>query len=77
FQYAAIDSQGASATATVTIIVNSQPDNPVAQNDAYQFSRNSLFSVSAESGLLANDFNIETGELTVNTTPVTVPQNGT
>ena len=77
FQYAAIDSQGASATATVTIIVNSQPDKPVAQNDAYQFSRNSLFSVSAESGLLANDFNIETGELTVNTTPVTVPQNGT
>ena len=77
FQYAAIDSLGASATATVTIIVNSQPDNPVAQNDAYQFSRNNLFSVSAESGLLANDFNIETGELTVNTTPVTVPQNGT
>ena len=77
FQYAAIDSLGASATATVTIIVNSQPDKPVAQNDAYQFSRNSLFSVSAESGLLANDFNIETGELTVNTTPVTVPQNGT
>jgi uncharacterized delta-60 repeat protein len=77
FQYAAIDSQGASATATVTIIVNSQPDKPVAQNDAYQFSRNSLFSVSAESGLLANDFNIETGELTVTTTPVTVPQNGT
>ncbi|MDP2485964.1 Ig-like domain-containing protein [Pseudoalteromonas marina] len=77
FQYAAIDSQGASAAATVTIIVNSQPDNPVAQNDAYQFNRNSLFSVSAESGLLANDFNIETGELTVNTTPVTAPQNGT
>jgi uncharacterized delta-60 repeat protein len=77
FQYAAIDSLGASATATVTIIVNSQPDNPVAQNDAYQFSRNNLFSVSAESGLLANDFNIETGELTVSTTPVTVPKNGT
>ena len=77
FQYAAIDSQGASATATVTIIVNSQPDNPVAQNDAYQFSRNNLFSVSAESGLLANDFNIETGELTVDTVPVTAPQNGT
>ncbi|KAF7779283.1 hypothetical protein PMAN_a0142 [Pseudoalteromonas marina] len=77
FQYAAIDSQGASATATVTIIVNSQPDNPVAQNDAYQFARNSLFSVSADSGLLANDFNIETGDLTVNTTPVTAPQNGT
>ena len=77
FQYAAIDSQGASATATVTVIVNSQPDNPVAQNDAYQFSRNNLFSVSAESGLLANDFNIETGELTVDTAPVTAPQNGT
>jgi len=77
FQYAAIDSQGASATATVTVIVNSQPDNPVAQNDAYQFSRNNLFSVSAESGLLANDFNIETGELTVDTAPVTEPQNGT
>ncbi|MBW4968224.1 tandem-95 repeat protein, partial [Pseudoalteromonas sp. CR1] len=77
FQYAAIDSLGASATATVTIIVNSQPDNPVAQNDAYQFARNSLFSVSAESGVLANDFNIETGELNVNTSPVIAPQNGT
>ncbi|WP_166111904.1 Ig-like domain-containing protein [Pseudoalteromonas sp. Z9A5] len=76
FQYRAIDSQGATAIATVTLIINSEPDNPVAQDDAYQFSRNKLFEATVQNGLLINDFNIEPGDLFVNTTAITTTQNG-
>jgi len=76
FQYRAIDTQGATATATVTLIINSEPDNPVAQDDAYQFSKNKLFEVTAQNGLLINDFNIELGDIFVNPTAITTTQNG-
>ncbi|WP_076925410.1 Ig-like domain-containing protein [Pseudoalteromonas sp. EB27] len=76
FQYQAIDSLGATSTATVTLIINSEPDNPVAQNDAYQFGKNKLFEVTTQNGLLVNDFNIEAGDLSVNTTAINTTQNG-
>ncbi|MEZ7490620.1 Ig-like domain-containing protein [Pseudoalteromonas distincta] len=76
FQYQAIDSLGATSTATVTLVINSEPDNPVAQNDAYQFSKNKLFEVTVQNGLLINDFNIEAGDLSVNTTAINATQNG-
>jgi len=76
FQYQAIDSLGATSTATVTLVINSEPDNPVAQNDAYQFSKNKLFEVTVQNGLLINDFNIEAGDLSVNTTAINTTQNG-
>ena len=76
FQYQAIDALGATSTATVTLIINSEPDNPVAQNDAYQFSKNKLFEVTTQNGLLVNDFNIEAGDLSVNTTAINTTQNG-
>ncbi|MGY8836782.1 MAG: Ig-like domain-containing protein [Enterobacterales bacterium] len=76
FQYQAIDALGATSTATVTLIINSAPDNPVAQNDAYQFSKNKLFEVTTQNGLLVNDFNIEAGDLSVNTTAINTTQNG-
>ncbi|MBB1290143.1 tandem-95 repeat protein [Pseudoalteromonas sp. SR43-6] len=76
FQYQAIDSLGATSSATVTLVINSEPDNPVAQNDAYQFSKNKLFEVTVQNGLLINDFNIEAGDLSVNTTAINTTQNG-
>ncbi|MBH0025423.1 tandem-95 repeat protein [Pseudoalteromonas sp. SWN29] len=76
FQYRVIDSLGATATATVTLTVNSEPDNPVAQDDAYQFSKNELFEATTQNGLLINDFNIEPGDIFVNTTAITTTQNG-
>ncbi|MBB1429332.1 Ig-like domain-containing protein [Pseudoalteromonas sp. SG43-4] len=76
FQYQAIDSLGATSTATVTLVINSEPDNPVAQNDAYQFNKNKLFEVTVQNGLLINDFNIEAGDLSVNTTAINATQNG-
>ena len=76
FRYQAIDSLGATSTATVTLVINSEPDNPVAQNDAYQFSKNKLFEVTVQNGLLINDFNIEAGDLSVNTTAINTTQNG-
>ncbi|WP_165728147.1 Ig-like domain-containing protein [Pseudoalteromonas sp. 31A1] len=76
FRYQAIDSLGATSTATVTLVINSEPDSPVAQNDAYQFSKNKLFEVTVQNGLLINDFNIEAGDLSVNTTAINATQNG-
>ncbi|MBH0015117.1 Ig-like domain-containing protein [Pseudoalteromonas sp. NGC95] len=76
FQYQAIDSLGATSTATVTLVINSEPDSPVAQNDTYQFSKNKLFEVTVLNGLLINDFNIEAGDLSVNTTAINATQNG-
>ncbi|NMP80934.1 tandem-95 repeat protein [Pseudoalteromonas arctica] len=76
FRYQAIDSLGATSTATVTLVINSEPDSPVAQNDAYQFSKNKLFEVTVQNGLLINDFNIEAGDLSVNTTAINTTQNG-
>ncbi|MDN3384151.1 Ig-like domain-containing protein [Pseudoalteromonas sp. APC 3358] len=76
FQYQAIDSLGATSSATVTLVINSEPDNPVAQNDAYQFNKNKLFEVTVQNGLLINDFNIEAGDLSVNTTAINATQNG-
>ncbi len=77
FQYQVIDTFGATATATVTLTINSTPDTPNAQNDEYQFQYNQTLVISAENGLLKNDVNIEPGNLTVNTTPVVNVQSGT
>ncbi|TMP05576.1 hypothetical protein CWC11_09600 [Pseudoalteromonas sp. S3178] len=77
FQYQVIDTLGATATATATLTINSTPDNPIAQNDEYQFQYNQTLSITAENGLLKNDVNIESGGLTINTTPVVNVQSGT
>ncbi len=77
FQYQVIDTLGATATATATLTINSTPDNPIAQNDEYQFQYNQTLSIAAENGLLKNDVNIESGGLTINTTPVVNVQSGT
>ncbi|WP_166419768.1 Ig-like domain-containing protein [Pseudoalteromonas sp. Z1A8] len=76
FQYQVIDTFGATAIATVTLTINSMPDNPSAQNDEYQFQYNQTLNVTAENGLLKNDVNIEPGQLTVNTSPVIDVQSG-
>ncbi|MBQ4799501.1 tandem-95 repeat protein [Pseudoalteromonas sp. MMG006] len=77
FQYQVIDALGATASATATLTINSMPDNPVAQNDEYQFQYNQTLSIATENGLLKNDVNIEPGGLTINTTPVVNVQSGT
>lgn len=55
FVYRIIDSQSASADAVVTIVVVPQNNPPVAVNDSYQFDEDSVLTINAELGVLAND----------------------
>ncbi|MEM7311740.1 MAG: Ig-like domain-containing protein [Planctomycetota bacterium] len=49
----------------------------VAINDTYEVNQGETFSALLANGLLSNDLNPGTGNLTLNTTPVTSPQSGT
>ena len=77
FQYQIVDSLGATATASATLTINSVADNPVAQNDVYQFQYNQRLDVNTQDGLLSNDINVDVGELSINTTPVENVKSGT
>ncbi len=61
-------------TATVNITVDSVNDTPVATNDIGFATEDTPLNGSTT---LSNDNDIENGTLTVNTTPVTTPANGT
>ncbi len=75
FTYTVTDGQE-SVTATVTITVTSVPDDPEAANDAYTTDKNVARVVGAP-GVLANDSDHDGDTLTLQTTPVTPPANGT
>jgi len=76
FQYQLINSLGVTAQATVIIDVIAQADAPVASNDNYQVNEDTTLTVLLSEGLLANDSDTDLGTLTVNTTPVSEPSQG-
>ena len=56
FTYTATDSAGTSAPATVTVTVVAPPlSPPVAANDAYSVDQDTVLTVNAATGVLAND----------------------
>jgi len=65
FTYVANDGAGDSNVATVLIRVNAVNDAPLAGNDVYSVAEDTLLSVPAASGVLANDIDFDGDQLLV------------
>ncbi|MCH8043065.1 MAG: tandem-95 repeat protein, partial [Planctomycetes bacterium] len=65
FTYRAGDGELTSDVATVTITVEPVNDAPVAEDDAYELNAGGTLDVDAETGLLANDSDIDSADLAV------------
>ena len=76
FAYVAADGAGATSSATVTITVTPVQHAPVAGSDAYATPLGTPISVAAP-GVLGNDGDPDGDAITVQTTPVSGPANGT
>ena len=76
FGYVASDGNGGTANGTVTITVTPVQHAPIAGNDAYTTAQDTTLTVSAP-GVLANDGDQDGDTLTLQTTPVAAPSNGT
>jgi len=77
FTYKANDGTLDSNIANVTITVTPVNDPPVAGDNAYDAVESTQLNVAAP-GVLVNDTDVDVGDtLTVTTTPVTLPTNGT
>ncbi|MBW3563578.1 MAG: tandem-95 repeat protein [Acidobacteria bacterium] len=74
FSYTVQDSGGLTASATVTVTVNAVNDPPVAANDAYSTSEDTVLTVPAP-GVLSNDTDADGDPLTA--VLVTTTSNGT
>lgn len=59
FTYVVSDPQGGSELGTVNITVRPVNDAPEANSDAYQLAEDTILSVSASNGVLANDTDID------------------
>jgi VCBS repeat-containing protein len=59
YSYTISDGNGGSDTATVTITINGVNDSPVAVDDAYTAQQDQTLSISAEEGLLPNDYDVD------------------
>jgi hypothetical protein len=75
FTYMANDGTLDSNVATATIAVNPVNDPPIAVADAYDAVEGQILSVAAP-GVLGNDSDVDGDALTVTTTPVVAPTNG-
>jgi len=64
FVYQIDDGNGGMASATVTLVVNPVNDDPVANDDIYQFNQDTTLNVDAASGVLSNDADIDGDMLT-------------
>ncbi len=76
FQYEIENTLGETSQAFVTINVNPVADVPTANNDSFQTNEDTSLTVTAITGLLANDADTDGGTLTVNQSPVVAPQQG-
>ena len=65
FDYTSTDGTGAMQTATVTVTVNGVNDAPTAATDAYQAIADSVLTIAAGNGLIANDTDIDGPSLEV------------
>ncbi|AZQ85138.1 tandem-95 repeat protein [Colwellia sp. Arc7-635] len=79
FTYEISDVNGDVAQASVTLVVNSINDVPVAVNDSYSFAEDFTWERRVTDGdqLLSNDSDADGDTLVVNTTPVSNVSNGT
>lgn len=79
FTYEISDVNGDVAQASVTLVVNSINDVPVAVNDSYSFAEDFTWERRVTDGdqLLSNDSDADSDTLVVNTTPVSNVSNGT
>ncbi|MDJ0927012.1 MAG: tandem-95 repeat protein, partial [Gammaproteobacteria bacterium] len=77
FVYEISDGDGGTAQATVTLTVNPINDPPTAVGDSYVTNEDqSVVALLGVDDLLMNDSDPEGDPLTVNTTPVALPTNG-
>ena len=77
FTYEVTDGNGGIAQATVNITVAAVNDDPVATDDVFTVDEDSVLN-NGQLSLLSNDTDIDVSDtLTVNTTPVVDPTNGT
>jgi VCBS repeat-containing protein len=74
FTYDADDGELASVETTVVISVRPVNDAPVVEDDAYEMDENAVLTVPVDTGLLANDSDVE-GE-SLSAAVVTQPPNG-
>jgi hypothetical protein len=70
FTYNAFDGTDESNSATVIINVTVNSTTPVAVNDSYALIQDSVLTVSAENGVLANDLNTDGLTVSVKTNPL-------
>jgi VCBS repeat-containing protein len=75
FVYEVSDGNGGTATATVNITITGVNDSPVAFDDVGTVDEGGTLTVTAP-GVLSNDSDPDGDPLTVNTTPITPPANG-
>jgi hypothetical protein len=73
FRYRICDTNGSCDDATVTVTVTNAPNAPVVKNDI----NNTLLNTPTSGNVLTNDSDPNNSTLTVNTTPVAPPTNGT
>ncbi|KZN36431.1 hypothetical protein N480_17180 [Pseudoalteromonas luteoviolacea S2607] len=76
FVYQVVNTQGATAQATVSITIERTNQNPIAIPNSYALEKNSELTVSG-GGLLVNDIDFDGDSVSVNPTPVVNVQNGT
>ncbi|XOV79108.1 MAG: Ig-like domain-containing protein [Aestuariibacter sp.] len=77
FSYSVSDGNGGAANATAIIVVVGENDPPVANDDSYEGIEDEILSISAESGLLANDEDTDLeDQIRVVTTPTSAPTFG-
>jgi VCBS repeat-containing protein len=78
FVYEINDGYGGFAQATATLTVNAVNDAPIAVDDTYTLNEDTPFSATlGTDDLLVNDIDVDGDTLTVNTTPLSGPSNGT
>ena len=78
FVYEISDGNGGTSQATATITIEAVADNPIAGDDEYDVDMGTTLTVPVGSDdLLQNDTDADGDTLTINTTPVTLPANGT
>ena len=66
-----------SVTDTFDVVVKPLNDPPVAVDDFYTVLGNTTLNIGPAAGVLNNDSDVENDPLTVNTTPLSGPSNGT
>jgi hypothetical protein len=76
FSYNVADGNGGTGTGTVTLTITPQPDAPEGSADAFTTPQNTSLVVALP-GVLENDSDHDGDTLTVGTTPIVPPGNGT